>query len=438
MGILDKLFGSKKDKDVRPASSFRTITEFQPMFAAWNGDMYEQQLVRATIERIATSCAKLEPHVLGTARPRIARAIVTSPSEFMTWPKFLARCATIYFNDTNLFIVPAYKPHTDVVTGIYPLKPEYTEVVEYGGEPWFRFHLGNGDTLAIETEKVCLLTRFQYESDYFGSGNSLDTTLALMHAQEQAQDTAMRNSAVVRFIAAANGQVREEDLKKKVDRFSEDYLNAENNRSGLVAYDATFNDLKQVEPYNWTIPNDEMKRIRDDVFCYFGMNEAILTNSYDENEWAAFYEGVIEPFAVQLGEGLSQMLYTMRERPKNRIEFSSNRLQYSSPSSKRNMNRDMLDRGVITLNEARKILQEEPVDGGDVFILRGEYKVATSVEDMMRLQRLEAEAKSGRIKGSEWADVDRDQGDADLDRGDSDGYGHGGDHDTGTGGNRAD
>ena len=438
MGILEKLFGKKDaSAEVRPAAGFKTITEYQPYFDSWNGDMYEQMLVRACIERIALACEKLKPEVVGTARPRIARAFETSPSAFMTWPRFLARCATIYYNDTNLFIVPAYKPGTDIVTGIYPLKPAFTEVVEYAGEPWFRFHTPAGDTLAIEASKVCLVTRFQYESDYFGGGNDpLDATLGLMRAQEQAQRTAMQNGAAIRFIGALNGQVREEDMEKKRDRFTEQNLST-SNTSGLMLYDATFNDVKQVEPKSWTIDASQMQRIRDDVFCYFGMNEAILTNSYDENQWGAFYEGVVEPFAVQLGEGLSQMLYTMRERPKNKIEFSSSRLEYSSNSSKRNMNRDMLDRGVITLNDAREILQLPPVEGGDVFILRGEYMVATTVDDMRRLQELEA-AAAGKIAGVEWADVDRDAQDADLDRGDSEGYGHGGDHDSGTGGNRAD
>lgn len=434
MGLLEKL-GIKK-KDVRPASAFKTVTEYQPVFDAWNGEIYEQQLIRATIERIATACSKLRPEVIGSAKPRVARAFETSPSQFMTWPRFLAYCATIFYNDTNLFIVPAYKPGTDTVTGIYPLRPSYTEVVDYGGEPWYRFNLPTGDVLAIEMSKVCHLARFQYESDIFGGGNCLDSTLSLMKAQEQAEKTAMQNGATIRFIGSLNGQVREEDMEKKRDRFTEQNLSRANT-SGLMVYDATFNDVKQIEPKNWTIPTDEMRRIQDDVFFYFGMNEAILTNSYDENQWSAFYEGAVEPFAVQLGEGLSHMLYTQRERMHNRIEFSASRLQYSSNATKRNMNKDMLDRGVYTVNDAREILQMPPVEGGDVFILRGEYKVAHSIEEMERIQDIEAEL-AGRAKGSEWADIDRDQQDADLLRQDSEGYGHGDDFDSGTGGRRAD
>lgn len=435
--MLEKLFGSKKGRDVRPASGYKTVTEYSPVFCTWDAKMYEQQLVRAVIERIAQACAKLHPRVVGTAQPRIARAFETSPNEFMTWPKFLARCATIYYNDTTLFIVPVYKPGTDIRTGIYPLKPDYTEVVEHGGEPYFRFQTGTGDSIAFRTSEVCVLTRFQYESDFFGSGNNIDSTLNQLYAQEQAQSIAMKNSAAIRFIAAANGQVREEDLKKKVDRFSDDYLTAQN-KSGIMAYDATFSDVKQVDSNNWTIPSEEMRRIRDDVFFYFGMNEAILTNSYDENQWSAFYEGPIEAFAIQLAEGLTQMLYTMRERPRNRIEFSASRLQYSSNATKRNMNKDMLDRGVYTINDALEVLQMPPRPDGDCYILRGEYKVVHSMEEVEELQKLQLEEAKSRLQGSEWADIDRDDADADLDRGDSEGYGSSDDFDSGTGGRRAD
>ena len=279
MGMLEKLFGNRRKADVRTATSFQTVTEQRPAFYTWNKDMYQQQLVRATIERIAMACSKLEPNVVGSAKPRIARAFETSPNQYMSWPKFLARCATIYYNENNLFIVPAFKEGTNTVTGIFPLKPESTDVVEYGGEPWYRFHLANGEVMAIECKMVCLMTRFQYKSDFFGSDNILDSTLDLMHAQEQAQKQAMENGAAIRFIGALNGQVREEDMEKKRERFTEQNLSSDNT-TGMMVYDATFKEVRPVEPHSWTIDPEEMKRIREDVFFYFGMNESILTNDY--------------------------------------------------------------------------------------------------------------------------------------------------------------
>ena len=200
MGLLDKLFGSKKDIDARPAHQYQTVTGYRPVFESWSGHMYEQQLVRSVIERIAVACSKLEPEVVGSAKPRIARAFKTSPSDMMTWPRFLARCATIYFNDNNLFVVPQYKDGTDTVIGVYPLKPASVEVVEYRGEPWFRFYVGSGKTVALPVRSVCLVTRFQYESDFFGEKNNLDSTLDLMKMQEQADKEAIRAGSRIQWI----------------------------------------------------------------------------------------------------------------------------------------------------------------------------------------------------------------------------------------------
>lgn len=419
--MLDLLLGKKKDKDIQNWSQFETISEPAPMVVSWNRHIYEQQLVRSVIERIALACSKLEPKIYGNSRPRIRRAIETSPNNFQTWSQFLHRAATLYYNDNNLFIVPTYKDGTDIITGFYPVRSVSTEIVSYDGEPWIRLNTPSGKALAIELKYVTILTRFQYRSDFFGTPNNLDDALALLKAQEEAQKSAIKDTGSIKFIAQANGQVREDDLIKKRDRFAEMNLSDEN-KSGLMAYDNTFVEVKQIDPKNWTIPTSEMERIENNIFDYFGINRKILQNEYDESTWDAFYEGVIEPWAIKLGEGLSQSLFTMRERPHNRIEFSSDRLAYASASTKRNMNKDMLDRGVMTINQALKNLQlPELGPDGDVRILRGEYKVGYTFNELLDTQRAQAEAAG--INTSSSSDVkDIDSKDMDIERPDSEGY----------------
>lgn len=426
--LLDKLLGKTKVKDVPKFQQFETPSEPAPMVGAWNRSMYEQHLVRSCIDRIATACSKLEPVCFGTAKPRVRRAIETAPNQFQTWPQFLYLAATRYWNDNNLFIVPTFVDGTDIVNGWMSIRSISTEIVFYDGEPWIRLHTMSGKTLAIELKHVVIMTRFQYMSDFFGTPNNLDATLDLLKAQAEAQKGAIDSTGTVKFIAQANGNVREEDLEKKRDRFAETNLNPETNRTGLMMFDNTFVDVKQIIPKNWTIPSDEMERIENNVFDYFGINREILQNKFDENKWDAFYEGDVEPFAIGMGEGMTQSTFTLRERPANRIEFSSDRLSYASASSKRNMNKDMLDRGVITINQALKVLQlPELGPDGDVRILRGEYKVGHTIEEILRAQ--EAQAAAQGIGESSEKDID--PGDADIERPDSEGYGSTGDTDSG-------
>lgn len=377
MGLLDRLFPKHRQlaEKTATATNYKTITEYQTVFSTWNGKIYEQALVRSAIEKTAVLASKLKPEVLGDSSPRIRRALDVAPNQYMSWPKMIGRLMTILLNDNTAAVVPAFDKDMQV-TGIYPLKFDTAEVVDYKGEPWVRFYLDSGDTMAIELKWVCFLTRFQYESDFFGTSNSaLTSTLQLMDYQEQAQEAAIRNGANIKFIAAASSSMRPEDIEKKRDEFSDRNLSTKNT-SGLMIYDNTFESMKQVEPVSYTVSSEEMDRIQRNVFNYFGVNESILQSSYTEEEFGAFYESQIEPFAVQLGEGLTQMLYTPTQRRHgNRVVFSANRLEYASNASKRNMIRDMLDRCVMTLNEAREILQLPPTENGDVFIARGEYYI---------------------------------------------------------------
>ena len=422
--ILDKILG----RDSGPKASAVETVGSRPYTTSWNGSMYQQVLVRSVIERFAVACSKLKPEIKGSARPRVKRAIETSPNEFQTWPQFLYRCATLYMNNTTVCVVPEYKPGTRVQIGFYPVPLAYAEVVDHAGEYWLRWTTPDSDMRAIELKKVAVVTRFQYQSDWFGDGNILANTLSMLKAQEEAQKQSINDSAQIRFIGQLQGQVREEDMFEKRDRFYENNL-SENNETSLMLYDNTFTSIEQLKAQNWTIPSDEMERIENNVFDYFGTNRRILQNNYDENAWDAFYEGCIEPFALMLGEALSQSTFTMRERPANRIMFSSNRLEYAAASSKRNINKDMCDRGIMTLNEAREILQLPPIDDGDVFILRGEYKVGHTFEEIFKAQQAAAAAKAGgRIDNSE---QDIDGKDGDTIRPDSDGYGSPGDTDTG-------
>lgn len=377
MGLLDRLFPKHRQlaEKTATATNYKTITEYQTVFSTWDGKIYEQALVRSAIEKTSVLASKLKPEVLGDSSPRIRRALDVAPNQFMSWPKMIGRLMTILLNDNTAAVVPAFDKDMQV-TGIYPLKFDTAEVVDYRGEPWVRFYLDSGDTMAIELKWVCFLTRFQYESDFFGTSNSaLTSTLQLMDYQEQAQEAAIRNGANIKFIAAASSSMRPEDIEKKRDEFSDRNLSTKNT-SGLMIYDNTFESMKQVEPVSYTVSPEEMDRIQRNVFNYFGVNESILQSSYTEEEFGAFYESQIEPFAVQLGEGLTQMLYTPTQRRHgNRVVFSANRLEYASNASKRNMIRDMLDRCVMTLNEAREILQLPPTENGDVFIARGEYYI---------------------------------------------------------------
>lgn len=363
-GLIDKILGVRTDVPTAPA--FRTFAGYQATFSSWDGSVYEQELCRAAIHAKALAASKLKPEVTEQVRSshrKVYSAFKTAPNRYMGWPQFLYRLKTILEVETTAAVIPQLAEDGATVNGLWPLKFDHAEVVDYEGDPWVRFFLGSGDVLAIEYGRCAILTKYQYASDFFGGGNAFGTTLDLLHQQAQAERKAIQMGANILYIGKLNGQVRESDMRDKRDRFAETNLSALN-RSGLLLYDQTFDSVEQVNHKSFVIDPDEMARIESHVYTYFGVNEDILQNKYDEDTWDAFYEGDIEPFAIQLSEALDQSLFTVRERRAgNRVSFSSNRLEYMSAASKRNMIRDMLDRGVMTPNEGREILQMPPYAG---------------------------------------------------------------------------
>lgn len=381
MGLLSEFL--RRPHDVPSNAQWTTITQASASFTQWDGDIYRQELTRSCIDRFATACSKLQPEIHGESHKAINKAIRTQPNQYETWPTMLKKVATRYETDAVGYVVPVYARDLITKVGFFSLKCNYAEIVAYKGEPWVRFFLGDGETAALPLREVCILSKYTYLSDFFSDPNCLDETMKLIHGQNEAQKAAIENGAKIRFIGKVNGQMREEDMDKKRKRFIADNLGPENSE-GLMLYDQTFEDIKQVTPQSYVINPQEMDRIDKQVYTYFGMNEKILQNDYDEDTWGAWYEGKIEPFAVALGEGLTHLCYTQREQDHNGITFSSNRLQYASNASKRNMIRDMIDRGVFTLNQALEILQLPSIGPeGDIRVIRGEYINASGVSQVM-------------------------------------------------------
>jgi hypothetical protein len=119
---------------------------------------------------------------------------------------------------------------------------------------------------------------------------------------------------------------------------------------------------------------EEMKLIEKNVYQHFMVNEDILQNKAYGDAWSAFYEGAIEPFAVQFSEVMTKMLFTLREQSQgNLIMLTANPLQYMTNKDKLDVSSQLLDRGVMSINDVRDIWNLAPVEGGDVRVIRGEY-----------------------------------------------------------------
>ena len=379
MGLFSNLFGSLRHPKIN--GFWKTLTAYTPSFNTWRGDLYESELCRSAMDARARNISKLKIQVQGTAKPFLQTKLRLGPNQWQTWGQFLYRLSTILDIQNTAFIVPVLGSYGDV-TGIYPILPSRCEIVDVSGEPWLRYKFSTGDVAAIELASVGIMTKYQYQDDFFGSSNTaLNETMSLIEIQNQGITEGIKNSATYRFMAKLGNFSKSEDVAKERKRFSEENLQSDSDAGGLLLFPNTYNDPKQIISRPYTIDAAQMEYIRTNVFNYFGVNSDILQNKAFGDAWSAFYEGCIEVFSVQLSDVLTKMLFTDRERAQGSfIIATANRLQYMSNTDKLNVSSQMADRGLFTINEIRDIWNMDPLPDGDKTIARGEYKETGSAD----------------------------------------------------------
>lgn len=371
MSLFDRLFPRRKE-EIEIQNYFRLLTGYQPVFTSFSGSVFESDLVRSVIDTKARHCSKLAVTLQGSAKPTLQTLLKHAPNSFQTWSQFLYRTSTILDVRNTAFVVPVMDKYGET-TGIYTVCPASWDLVQVKEDPWIRFHFESRDSLAIELNRIGILTKYQYKSDLFGENNSaLRETLDLMAIQRQGIEESVKNAATYRLMARVTNFTKPEDLAKERKRFDEE--NFQNGGGGILLIPNTYTDIKQLQQQSYSVDANQLKVIKESVYGYYGINEDVLTSKAYGDTFSAYYESVIEPFAIQLSEVMTRMLFTNREQSSgSEVFFTSNRLQYMTNEDKLNVSSQMLDRGILTINDVRQIWQLPPVEGGDVRIIRGEY-----------------------------------------------------------------
>lgn len=382
MSLLDKIFrpsDAKKSEDaLRDARAFfQTLTAYAPVFTNWGGAIYESEIVRASIDARARHISKLKVEVNGSANPSLQAKLRLGPNQWQTWSQFLYRVSTILDVNNTAFIVPVFDERM-IITGIFPVLPSSCSLVEYDDEIWLRYQFSNGQYAAVEFRKCAVLTKHQYRHDFFGDSNrALRETMQLIHIQNQGVEEGVKNAATFRFMAQMNNFTSTEDLAKERKRFTEANLSTESESGGFLLFPSIYKDIKQIDVRPYSADAEQMAQIRENVFNYFGVSEEVLQNKAKAEDLEGFFDGCIEPFAIQFSEAVTKMLFSERERAQGSFLIANaNRLQYMSTAQKVQMAKELGDRGAILIDEIRELFNYAPLPNGagQVAPIRGEYK----------------------------------------------------------------
>ena len=361
---------------------FSLINSYSPRFTTFEGGLYEMELTRAAIHAFATHASKLKPEVNGQGNETIERILQYKPNHIMDTKKYLYRLATVLSVDNTAFIVPL-EDRRGIITGFYPLATNKCKIVKQDGIQYLVYQFDNSNTAAIELDRVGILNQFQYKDELFGESNKcLLPTLELMDMQNQGIIEGIKSGAAIRFLAKLAQTLKPKDVEEERKNFVKSNLSSENN-SGVMMFDQKYSEVKQIDSKPFIVNPVQMQQIEENVFNYFGVNKAILQNNFNSDEWSAFYEGKIEPFALELGLVHTNMLFSEREIAfGNEVIFTANRLQYMSNAEKLQTVTQLFDRGFLTHNQGLEIFNMAPVEDGDKRYIRKEYTETSYLDSM--------------------------------------------------------
>lgn len=380
MGIFSRIQKRKQMKIL--TNSFKVLNNYSPAFSTFNGGIYEMELTRSTINSIAMHCSKLNPVCKGNYRHKdLIRLIQTKPNYLMTTQQFLLKLFTILLCENNAFIVPIYENYSaDKIVGFYPVRSSGSRIVESDGIDYLIYKINN-EEYVCEYNSVGHLRNHFYSKEYIGESNEVCTpTLDLINTQNQGIKEGIKQSASIRFLARLTNTLLPEHLKKEQKVLREQNLSIENT-GGVMLFDNKYSDVREIKSEPFIVDKEQMDFIKTNVFNYFHVSEKIVQNSANEDEWNAFYEGCIEPFALQLSQVFTAMLFDEKDISKGYgIHFETSKIEFASNKTKLEFATQMFDRGQLTTNQSLAIFNLPPVPDGDKRYIRKEYTEVNNLD----------------------------------------------------------
>lgn len=354
-------------------AGYKLVTERGNGIYAFGGNLYESDIVRACVTPTAVAVGKSVPKHIYRAEGKTAvnpkpymRFLLEEPNPYLTMQQLLEKLTRQRELSGNAFTV-ILRDGDGIPLSIYPIEAASAEAVYDGaGNLFLKFYLLNGKTYTFAYADVIHLRTHYCGNDIFGESpfKVLEPLLTLYGTVDLSIRQAVKNGGMIRWLLKYSGSLRPEDLKQNADSFAANFLETAGNGSGVAAVDAKA-DAIQIQPHDY-VPNSlVVDKITQRIYGHFGTNEKIIQNRFNEDEWNAFYEGKVEPILIDLGNELSRKLFTRRERALgNSIVLESSNLQYASMATKLNL-AQMVDRGAMTPNEWRAVLNKAPLPGGD-------------------------------------------------------------------------
>lgn len=398
MGIADKLFRQKR---ALPSSNeaintkIRLINDYNAQFTVFSGNIYDNDIVRSCIDAIASNTAKLNIQHIGSAP--FNNILLLAPNRYMSAYDFIYKIVSMLYTKNNVFI--EIKREVGKIVDFVPIDYVQCEFSKDG--KFIYFTMQDGTKVYDEYDNLIHLRRHFNEKSLYGSETltPIAPTIEVINTANQGIVNAVKSSARLRGLLKFSQVLRPEDVAKHKNDFAREYLGADND-GGIAALDAKA-DFQELKSDIKMIDDKQIEVARDNIYRYFGISENIVKSSYTEDEFNAFYSSVVEPIAIQMSLEFTRKIFSEREiSTGNKIVFSAERLTFANNNTKANLINVLLPLGVLSINEARTILELSPIDDGDRHLVSLNY-VDLSKANEYQLGKEEYDGEADKTTGKQ-------------------------------------
>lgn len=365
--LFNMIFGNKKQKIYE--QTLQLLSGFNAIYTDISDNIKDNIIAKECINAIATHCAKMMPRhykrsgQLKTEINRDINYIVScKPNPYMTVYQFLYKVVSLWLSQNNEFI------YIDIddkgyLRGLYPLNPLFCTLIEYENEIWLKFQFLNGNIYYVKYSRIIHLRDYYIDHDFYGDNN--EVLMSAIETQTVADDgikNAIKISTSLRgIIKAQNAMLKNKDIQDMRDTFVKDLLKS---TSGIAGLDARM-DFKEINIEPVLLNKEQLEMVNGNIYGYFMISPKIIKSEYTADEWNAFYESVLEPRAIQMGQAFTNAIFGDKAiKDGHCIEFSVNRIKYAKTDTKISLIKEAGSLGLLTVDEGREIL-DLPAIGGE-------------------------------------------------------------------------
>lgn len=349
MGLLSKIFGNRKPKENKNIRNPYSTTSNYGNWHTKDLSKSQSDIIQSSINVIASHASKMKfVHSYKGKGPKdisyIERLLNTQPNPYTPSQQFIYKFVSTLFYYDNSYIYPK----TNLFHGInkdvekykefWPLDPYATQLMEgENNKLWLQFTFSLGQQATIEYENMIHMRNYFTDDDIIGGLKYPEMSLENITSYDLARKsianaTAMSSRVIGKLIMADS--LNEEDRTASIAKFNR-FLASTESESAVYPEDMNAT-LETIDLKPKSAASNQIKTLKADVMEHIPLNPNILNGTYSEQEYNAFYETVLEPLAVQIGQVFTNTLFTEEQQVINedKIIMTTNMLAHASWKTK--------------------------------------------------------------------------------------------------------